>query len=524
MSSDGTGPRGATRRRFLEWAATTTVAAGVASGSQGPREPRPSHPVAPFSETVEHVHFLNFDSVRRQVARFHETDDPAVLYNPALTRRLERNPDQDALDLIVRTVGEQSVVDAMGPIERTIHGWRPRQPEVEVLSRFGDVGFVGSVASTTVTLRNVPRASIPDIAALPFVLEVNWDPPLNLDPGPAQVSAADGATLSELTGSEYFGFSDLPADASIPPWLKIGIVDRGYGDTSDFEQAYAEAVGIDEDLAMDFTGEDEWRNDDRHGTNVANICAAMLQSGNDVLSADHEGLIVPLKVVPTGHTPSRLDVRDNLRSAIEYAERHGISVLNISLGTSGMRLACPSAYCPELYRYTHAGYVPFAAVGNRNTKGVQFPGGEWFTIGVGGIGGTCAENANYERYVGEDEYFGSSYGRIWYHDPLQDETHCHICRAVSERLSRFAPNVYGSYLTQTGAGTSVAGTSFASPQAAAAGALVLANGCDNHEEVTGIFREMDRREICPDETALGGQLLDAVHAYEASIKAADDQS
>ncbi|PSP80863.1 hypothetical protein BRC81_01650 [Halobacteriales archaeon QS_1_68_20] len=101
---------------------------------------------------------------------------------------------------------------------------------------------------------------------------------------------------------------------------------------------------------------------------------------------------------------------------------------------------------------------------------------------------------------------------------MRDRTYCHHCRYLAGRNGGFGPSVYGSYLTLTDAAETLAGTSFAAPQAAAAGAVVLGNGRPAFEEVAAIFRGMDRVGVCPDEAAAGGQLLDAKHAYRATAE------
>lgn len=447
---------------------------------------------------VEHTHFVELPSVGEQLARYRARGDPTGLYNPALVDHLESHPDKRSFKLVVRTVGERSVVEMNGPADRTIRGWRPTEGEIGELSRYGEVGFAAEVASTTVSLHGVDRADIPAVARLPFALEVNWDPPLSFE---------EGVSTENLRGSEYFQFTDVPEDVSLPSWLRIGILDGGYGGSGSFEIPHAEAVGIDEELATDFTDEGDWRTADDHGSDVTNICARMLAGG-------HDDLFVPLKVRPVNHTSSRLDVQDSVRAAIEFAEMNGIDVLNISLGTSGVRTACPSLYCPELYSYTQAGFLPFAAVGNLDVNGVEFPGGEWTTIGVGGVTHDCSSGNGYERFEDDAGYYGSSYGYIQFHDPFEQMTHCHYCRAASEGVGEFSPKVYGSYVVETDAGEALHGTSYASPQAAAVGAIMRGNGLADYGQAESIFRAMDGYIVCPDEAAGEGQLLDAAYAYE----------
>ncbi len=443
--------------------------------------------------------------MRRRVRRYRASDDPEILYNPSLVDALRE--DRQAFDLVVRTLGERSVVDGSGPAARTIYGWRPTDREIEALSRFGEVGFVGGIA-TSVSVRGVARGDLASVAALPFVLEMTRDPPLAVDRDSPDASGR-GTPASELRGGSYFRFSELPSAASIPSWLRIGIVDRGYGGAGAFRTAHAEEMGIDGDLARDFTDEGGWRTGDDHGSDVANTCAYMLPDG-------HDRLFVPLKVVPTRRTPSRGEVRDNVRAAIEYAEKEGIAVLNLSLGTDRSLSTCPSAYCAELYSYADAGFLPFAAIGNRDADGVEFPGGERCTIGVGGVAGSCDDGRQVARYVGEDGYYGSSFGSVRYHDPVRNRTYCHYCRYLGRGDGGFSPSVYGSYLTLTDAGETLAGTSFAAPQAAAAGAVVLGNDPGSFEDVAAAFRGMDRVDVCPDEAAGAGQLLDAEYAHRVT--------
>lgn len=495
------------RRRVLRWASAAGLSS-LAAGRVRSRGSPEGGPPEPPQDDVLHRHVGRLETVRRQVRRYERTGDPTWLYDPVLAAHLDGEPPEERIDLVVRTVGERSVQETGGPADRTIHGWRPTDGEVETVARFGSVGFVGEVATTTIAVRNVAPEDVRAIADLPFVLAVGRDPPLAVD-RPGTVQPDGGVPLAELRSSDYFRFSELPSEVSIPSWLRIGIVDRGYGGSGDFAFPRAAALGIDEDLARDFTDEGEWYDGDDHGSNVANTCAAMLPDG-------HDDLFVPLKVVPTGRTPSMPDVRDRIRAAIEYAEIHGIQVLNLSLGATGYQRTCPSTFCAELSSYVDAGYLPFAAVGNRDTSGVGFPGGEWLTIGVGGVSGTCG-GASYERYVDGDGYYGSSYSTVRYHDQINDRTHCHFCRHRSGQFRGFSPSVYGCYRPRTEAGVTLWGSSYACPQAAAAGALALANEPRGYREVASLFRGMDRYGICPERAAREGQLLDAEYVYRETV-------
>lgn len=482
------------RRRFLEWASAIGLASvapsTVSEIAEAKRTRRGPEDLPPDERPeVHHTHVTEIPTVQQQLDRYEQTGDPTVLYNPELERHLGERPDKREFDLIVQTVGQRSVVDSKGPAERTIHGWRPSREEVDRLSTFGEVGFVPKFVSTTVSLRGVDRDDIGSIARLPFVVEVNWDPPI--------VPEND---VDDLRGSSYFRFTAIENDVSIPSWLKIGILDTGYqGDGHGrFAESHAEDIGLDETLANDFTGDDDWRDPSygsQHGDDVADMCAYMLQDG-------HDDLFVPLKVVGS-------DTRDNTREAIEYAEENAIRIINMSLGTEGPQDTCPSVYCSALRSYVQAGYFPVASAGNDgSTSGTTFPGGEWLTIGAGGIDGDCSGDEDYERDS------RSNYGHILYNDPTVPEVHCHYCYNEGDVYVEFMPHAYGSYVNDTDDDVTIEGTSFASPQLAAAAAVMRSNYLTDYDQLESIFRNMDTYQICPTDAADEGQLLDAKHAYD----------
>lgn len=479
------------RRDFLEWAGAiglTSLApstmAEVADAKERHFEEMDSvSEKGDPSSDVYHTHVTELPLIQRRLEKFDKSSDPREFFHESLVKHLQENPTKDSFNIIVRTLGERNRVTDNGPYERTIHGWRPTDAEVARLSDFGKVGFVPEFISTTMSLHDVARKDLTRIAALKFVVEINWDQPVELE--------GSSISVSDLRDVSYYDFSGASYD--VKSYNEVGVIDSGYagGGASKYSSSLASDY-IDTDIANDFTSENTgWDDTDYdHGDNVMDTIQAMLKQ-------DQANTYVPLKVLNSNTSVS--EVNDNVRAAIEYAEKEYIDTINLSLGTSGPSDTCPSLFCAELDAYTmSAGYFPFASAGNDSSEsGPTYPGGEYLTIGVGGIDDSGCSNKDYHR----DNI--SNYGKV-------DLTNCAYCSQYAS--SEFCPHIYGCYHTKTDTGKILDGTSYASPQAAAAGVIMKSNDLYDYQTAVQEFKSMDWWTICPDSAAKTGQLLDAYHA------------
>jgi hypothetical protein len=499
------------RRQFLEWASAVGLAS-VAPGtiaeiadaktqrSDSPRPYATNGAAGPDpSDEVFFAHVTEHAGYKRRIERFEEQGDPTELFHPHLREFLAEDAGQETLNVAVNTLGERNTVTSRGGYQRKLHGYRPTRDEVERLEQFGDVVHIPEVISTKVSMRNVSRDALESIASLDFVVGVNKDPD---DVTP------DGASADDLLTSDYYWYSSTQSCYSVSTAVTIGILDDGYegSGASTYTESYAETIGIDTSLANDFTEDGDWSNvtytDDGnlvyHGDDVADSAACMLKDGDT-----HDDLFVPLKVA----SDEQSYWASNTREAIEYATTNGIDVINLSYG-GGTQSTCPSTYCEELDSYTDAGYYPFASAGNDyEESSVTFPGGEWLTIGVGGFDADCSGDDDYKRDA------ASNYGEIYYDDPTTSDTYCTWCSAEASDISQHSPHVYGCYETYTDGGT-LYGTSFASPQAPAAGVLFRAEGYLDYQECQSRFRNMDYYTICDDESTDSAELGQLLNAYD----------
>ena len=486
------------RRRFLNWASAVGLAAAfpatVAEIAEAQAKRSVPDPVPPSkrgdpSQPIEHIHPTEIPEVQEQIGR--AKNDPTELIDSTLRQHIQENPSGEPIDIKVRTVGRRVITSSEGTYKRTIRGWQPHPSEVGRLRRFGDIEFVPEFISTRIELGNVDPDDLERIASLEFVLGISWNPPVELDRLPA---GTEGIPKEDLYSNSYFWFDGISGTYDINRNIRIGIVDTGYvgGGASDFTESYAERSphGIDESLADAFNSAWDEDDGDYHGDNVTDVAAYLLDDG-------HDDLFVPMKMFGSSGT-----VRST-GEAIEFAERYEIDVLNLSFGGATSSTNCPSVYCDELGSYTSAGYIPIASSGNLDADGtVTFPGGEWLTIGAGGIDTESCSNGSYSAAS------GSNYGTIRYNG-------CVYCSFFSpQNVNRgFVPRIYASYETATDTSETLRGTSYASPAVAAVAAIMQSNGLYNYDTAEEIFQEMQWSQVCPDDEAEGGQLLDAWDAY-----------
>jgi len=335
---------------------------------------------------------------------------------------------------------------------------------------------------------------------LPFVLEVNYDP---------VIEDESHHECNELRDESHMQFEPVEGDYSIPSWVRMGIIDRGYNTSvnGEWKKNYAQEIGIDESLADSFAS--NWEDTyNYHGNKVADTAGYFLGEGNG-----HSNLFVPLRYDARDDEESRTD---QTRAAIEFAEKNGIQVLNMSFKIRNESDACPSVLCDLLKSYTESGYIPVASSGNNGrTQEVSHPGTGHYTITAGGMHGTCS--GGFERHT------SSNYGTIQFRDTTNYSFYCSTCYSDGG-YSDFAPQVYGCYSFETdgvdyyGDPKTLIGTSFAAPQVAVGALIMQANGLYDYEEARSIFESMDQYEICEGDNgdpypARRGQLLDIEYAH-----------
>lgn len=503
------------RRTFMKWASTVGIAGlapdTVAEIAEARRtratedrpipEPVPDDERGDLTAPVELEHYLDMGSVRDRVSAYEDSGRPEDLYKGPLRRFLDRSTGDDRIPIAVKTVGQRNSIVTNGPYQRQIKGWQPTRSEVRDLSAFGSVEHVPEFISTTVSMRDVHVDDLSDVATLPFVLSVNYDPA----PEPASFDK------DYLRGDDAYGFTWVEADYDIDWPTKVAILDDGYSDGhGNYAENHAAEIGHSI-VSRDFTDEDDWSsvtyeqggNRIYHGTTVADSLGYMIDPDHGART--HDKLFCHMKVASEeqGYWSS------NVREAIEHAARNDVEVLNMSFGSFEDKY-CPSRYCDELKSYAAAGYVAVAATGNDGkTDGANHPACSAWTIGVGGIGSSCSNSADFERH--EDSNYG--YVGTGYYDNSNYVVECDECYELEGVGLNFYPDVYACYATETDAGEIAGGTSNATPQAAAAALIMQNNGVGDYPTAKDLFQEMDYDTICPDLAAMNGQLLDAVDAY-----------
>lgn len=487
------------RRRFLQWATSAGLTAiapeTIATVADAKEEKTGSETTSSGRPTsdVNITHATELPMMQRRVDEYNRNGNSKVFYHKLLAEHLRQNPGKGSFDLIVTTIGEAKTVTS-NRYGRTINGWTPTTDEIATLEEYGDIEYVPEFISTDVGLQNVARRDLPRIASLDFVLSVNVEGKTKVGSG----CKGDEIGVDTLRSTSYFSFDTVENDYTIDSDIRIGVIDTGYdGSKTSYGNSYAADIGIDTNLAKDFTGSGTWNADEYpHGTDVADTIAYML--GTD---KGHSDLFVPLRA----NESSNSDRVTNIKNAVEYALQNDIDVINTSLAVylsdgTGSTDYCTQKICAEHDAYTDAGYLPFATAGNDGYTGkVDIPGGSWLTIGVGGINdGSCNTN-DYSR-DGTSDYA-----------PSFDYTTCSYCDYYANSGS--TPAVYGAYANKTDAGICLNGTSFSSPQAAAAGVIMVSNDQYSYTSSLQLFEDMNSYTVCPDEAAKRGQLIDAYYAW-----------
>jgi hypothetical protein len=411
-------------------------------------------------------------SQKRRLEEYESSGEPAILYHHTLQRELAENPGKSTFNLVVNTMGERTSMTRNDRYSRTLHGFKPKDEEVEQLAKFGDVTYVADLVSTKVCLRNVARENLPKIAHLPSIVQISRMP------GPVIPNSID---VENVIGSSWDQFTSAHGNYNAY-FVTLGVIGAGYDSSSYGEYAsnYAEDIGFDPSLSKDFTEESDPFNVTNlnwggHTTNVADTAAYMLKDGDT-----HSDLFVSLKIV--SDETSLTD--ENVRQALQYATKNGIDVLNMSFGLNSWS-NCPSDYCEELDSFTSGGGVPVAAVGNKdNDSKVEYPACSWLTVGVGG----AHKKDSSGNAVAEAD---TEYADIAFHDPFVNETYCSWCYNSSGKDLDFSPEVYGVSQINTNANNSLSGTSFACPQVAAAATIDFADdGISSYSSAMNKFTQM----------------------------------
>ncbi|MFM7021701.1 MAG: S8 family serine peptidase [Flavobacteriales bacterium] len=237
--------------------------------------------------------------------------------------------------------------------------------------------------------------------------------------------------------------------------IVIGIVDTGVELThpdliNNIKHNYNDPIdGLDNDgdgYIDNYSGWDLGEGDNdptpsaggQHGTWVSGCAVAVPDNGGGGVGVGFNTKIMPIKITnSSGYLTAAYD-------GIVYAAEHGCKVINNSWGTEGGY----SQYCQEIVNYAVAkGCVVVAAAGNNNNEGLFYPASYENVVSVAGTDQTdqkwifnTPNGSNYNGFVD-------------------------LCAP--------AKAIYTTY--QGGGFINIGGgTSFASPQVAAAAALVMA--------------------------------------------------
>lgn len=519
------------RRTFFSWAGSLgltglfgSTLSDIVSGQEA--RGKPEHVPEPYAQSpstkgnphsdVYHTHPLELPGMREQVSRAAEENNPNLVLSRRLRNKMRNSPHKRTYSLLVRTVGERNTVTSRGDFEREINGWRATENQVAELEAFGTVGHVPEFSSTTVTLHDVRRSDIRRLATLDFVVDVEYHrlAEQSVDQGAPSTTATSTTTERHSVRNTALRFDDVDDKYTLTGAMKIGVLDSGYGrglyNESPYPVDYANPM-LNETYADLWY--DDWEltplDENHHGDLAADTLAFMLNEG-------HDDLIVPLTVqLNTDYS----NWTDALRGAVEFAELHDISVINMSLGVPAAGddpgaetfSGCPSEFCDVLSSYTESGYIPVAIAGNHSQEyRVSYPGASWNTIGVGmASAGGCYHG--FERTDNGEK--GSNYGTIDFRNEYTDTINCAYCHLDSGKYSEFVPDVYGYAPFEGGEGPAT-GTSTATPEVAAAAAIMQSNTLYDYAQAKDLFQSMHPKSVCPNEAAKRGEMFTAKRAYD----------
>ncbi|MEZ3115878.1 S8 family serine peptidase [Halobaculum sp. MBLA0147] len=448
-------------------------------------------------------HLLDMGSARERVRTYERTGRTEALITPAL-QRAAASTDDGTVDVTVQTTGRRARVRTSGQFGRRLFGWQPTPAEVRRLGEYGDVGATMSVASTAVAVSNVAVEDLSELVDLPFVLEVGHDPEI------AGVNGATRETSATVTTSSTPTADDLRTSAhsdfeSVSQLLdvKVGGFVAGYepdGVATAYGKNWAQEVGIDTDLAKDFSGAGGWRVSDDlthadHGSDVLNTAAYMLKP-----FAQRNDHMVPIRIWDTSADGTDDPQASDFSNAVDYALKNDIAAGVCSLVVTGNVSYCPSSVCAELESYATAGYTMAVASGTQNNDtNVDYPAGSYFTVGVGAYNGASNDG------FGRDEK--SQYCTVSYYSDAASRAYCPWCHDYGGD-AKFCPDIYscGDFSAPDGGG--LGGTSMAAPVVGAAGGLdVSSNPADSHYNRLSRYHDMNTHPVYPSDTSkLGGAL------------------
>lgn len=398
-------------------------------------------------------HLLDTAGGRAGVQRYEQTGATEALVTPALGREVKQG--RETVDLQIQTTGRRSPIRSRGPLRRELNGWRPTAAEVKRLGEYGEVGRTPKVASTKIPVAGVAVDDLSEIADLPFVLQLNHDPEIEGVRNPqmtSEIKTSSTPTADDVRSSDHANFDAVSASTDV----KLGGFIGGYtnGGPEVYSQNWAETVGIDTELAKNYSNDDDWRGDTvsiyvSHGTKVLNTAAYFLRPFTSISNP-----VVPLRVYN-----GEGDVRASaFGAAVDYAITNDISASVCSLIITNNVGACTSAVCAELESYAAAGYTMAVACGSENKAGsVDDPASSYFTVGVGAYGRN--------KHDGFSRYDDSQSATV-------DLRFCPWC-ADFGGYDHFCPSVYGpgEFTPTYSTGGSLTATSMAAPVVAAGSAV-----------------------------------------------------
>lgn len=485
---------------------TSTARASPANEKADPPNPYPNAGVA-TADTVYFKHAAGFDATKRALGRYQSTGDASELFSHTLRDRLDENPSQQTVDVVVTTMGERTSMYRDDRRGQRLYGFSPTAAEVRSLAAFGDVTYVADLVSTKVCVRNVAREDLRRLARRPFVVEVSAMSE-SVEPNSTDsvsTSSTNYVDVSDVLTDSWTAFTSAHGNYTAYT-ISIGVLGAGYDSSmTTYSSPHAADIGFDRSLSKDFTEESDpfkvtnslW---EEHTTVVADTAGYMLKDGDT-----HSDQFVSLKIISDDDELVGDD--ESCRSAIEYATKNGIDVLNMSFGTSSWD-KCPSHYCSALDSFRVGGGVAVAAVYNGdNTSAVEYPACSWQTIGVGGVAGKDSSGNAYTKERTE-------YSSILFYDPLEYKTYCSWCHDASGVSASFSPEVYGVSNIRTETGTKEIGTSYACPQVAASAWIDFADGgIGSYSEAMDRIRNMNTTTVVDKseskDPAKEGDLLEA---------------
>jgi len=502
------------RRDCLQYLGGSLMALGgisrASADNSGPEKPIDEGP-EPYPQTgsipgdlSSDVYFIaptEFPLLVSKVEQYNEEKDTDNILHPALKRQLE-NHDSKEINLTICTIGERIETTSNGTPQRDLFGFRCTSEEVSELAKYGDVVSNPQVTTTELSLHNVNVDKLEEIANLPFVLEINYEPKITFDleeTGNPEKSFVD---LDSLRGPDYHGYSEIDGDWEVAENLKIGYIDNGYkGDGhGPFSESYAEKYGFVNGSEADkfHTGWDDpdsWGDNPKfyHGDATMDLAAYML--GEQNVPDSVEPPMVPFYVYG--------DEVSVIKEAINHAIFNNIPVLSASWQTEDWNSTCPSIFCSNLFAYFLFGGLFITSTGNEgHAYQVDYPGGGYLSIGVG-----AADDEEIKYGYDYERDPDSNYGKIRFHE-------CSQCFQVFDD-AKFSPNVYG-YGAVEGDDYDYEETSAATAQVSISALIMKSVGDLKYKDVVAIFDSMDRHKIYPDGAASAGQFNDAEHAYKKS--------